>query len=91
MFFRKGMTMEKYVVLLETLVDGEPDECTLLEIYDTTEEAYERAQEEFDSLTEEELEDHDVAVGQIKEEDLDDPNDWNSYKMVDIIKVYEKE
>lgn len=83
--------MNKYVVLLESIKDNELDESDVLAICDTEEEAQQIAQKKFENLDDDYLENHDIAVGEVKEEDLDDPSDWESFKAVEVITVYEKE
>ncbi len=81
--------MVKYVVLLETLKDDDLDETEVLAVCDTEDEAQKEAQKRFEDLDDDYLEDHDIAVGEVNDEDLDDPEDWESFKYVEVITVYE--
>lgn len=83
--------MVKYLVLLETLKDGDLDESEVLAVCDTEEEANSVAQNKFEDMDDDYLEDHDIAVGEVKEEDLEDPDDWESFKVIEVTTVYEKE
>jgi hypothetical protein len=83
--------MVKYVVLLETMKDDDLDESEVLAVCDTEDEAQKAAQKRFEDLDDDYLENHDIAVGEVKEEDLEDPEDWESFKYVEVITVYEKD
>ncbi|WP_044917229.1 hypothetical protein [Butyrivibrio sp. WCE2006] len=83
--------MVKYVVLLETFKDDDLDESEVLAVCDTEDEANEVAQNKFEDFDDDYLENHDIAVGEVKEADLEDPDDWESFKVVEVTTVYEKE
>ncbi|SEM19735.1 hypothetical protein SAMN04487770_12849 [Butyrivibrio sp. ob235] len=83
--------MTKYVVMVETVIDGELDSCEDIDVFDTLAEADEVAKEEFNKLSEEELKNHDVAIGVIHDEYLENSDNWFTYKEVNIEKIYEKE
>ena len=77
--------MVKYLVLLEALKDGDLDESEVLAVCDTEEEANRVAQSKFEVLDDDYLENHDIAVGEVKEEDLEDSDDWESFKVIEVI------
>ncbi|WP_026527151.1 hypothetical protein [Butyrivibrio sp. VCD2006] len=81
--------MTKYVVLYETFKDGELDEAESLGFFDTKEEADKLAQEKFEQMSDDELKDHDLAVGEVDEKNLAEAGVWDSFTEVEVLTVYE--
>ena len=73
--------MEKYMIVKEDdkLVYEQ------LKILDSYDEAFAEAEEMYASMSEEERTAYSVWVGEIREEDLQVPEDWLSFKEVSVL------
>ncbi len=83
--------MIKYVVLLDTLKDGEMNESESLGFYDTREEAEKMALDKLADMAEDYLKTHEVSVGEVKKESLEDPEDWDSFREVEVVSSFPNE
>ena len=73
--------MKKYVIAKEdNRLVSEP-----LKILDSYDEAFAGAEEMYINMSEEERTAYSVWVGEIKEEDLETPGDWLSFKEVSVL------
>ena len=72
--------MEKYVISKEKLRTDGKYESEPLKILDSYDEAFAEAEEMYSNMSEEERKAYSVWVGEIREEDLEIPGDWLSYK-----------
>lgn len=73
--------MKKYVIAKEdNRLESEP-----LKILDSYDEAFAEAEEMYSNMSEEERKAYSVWVGEIREEDLEIPGDWLSFKEVSVL------
>ncbi|SEM38061.1 hypothetical protein SAMN04487770_1368 [Butyrivibrio sp. ob235] len=91
LFIKPVLNLLKYVVLLDTLKDGEMNESESLGFYDTREEADQMAVNKLADMSEDYLKNHEVSVGEVRDDSLDDPEDWNSFREVEVVSVFPNE
>lgn len=77
--------MKKYVVLYCRKTDDDRYESDVEGIFDTEEEANQRAMDVFEEMSPEDRDDCSVEVGEISEEDLDYKGEWETFTKVDIL------
>ena len=69
--------MTKYLVLE---IDNETNMCDDSDVFDTYDEAEQEAMDCLSRYSEEEFKKMDIYVVSVKEEDLEDKDDWHSFK-----------
>ena len=81
--------MIKYVALQDKKISENSYDETLLGIYDNEKDALDAAHEYNDNMPDKDKEFCEISVGSITEDDLEDKNDWESFKKVDVLWVIE--
>ncbi|WP_175475294.1 hypothetical protein [Butyrivibrio sp. ob235] len=67
------------------------NESESLGFYDTREEADQMAVNKLADMSEDYLKNHEVSVGEVRDDSLDDPEDWNSFREVEVVSVFPNE
>lgn len=80
--------MIKYAVIKVRALADETSDFEDIGIFDTEDEAFEKAEEVFANFTFEEQMSYGVEIGEISEEDLDDKDDWHSYRKIEITQMW---
>lgn len=79
--------MIKYAVIKVRALADETSDFEDIGIFDTEDEAFEKAEEVFSNFTFEEQMSYGVEIGEVAEEDLDDKDDWHSYRKIEITNI----
>lgn len=81
--------MKKYVVLKERKLDNNIIDQEAVCFFDTEDEANEKAGELNDGIPVANKDKYEVSVGIVDEADLEEPDNWETYKQVEIISIFE--
>jgi len=83
--------MIKYAVIKRKESAKDESEIEDIGIFDTEDEAFKKADEVFADFDFVELLSYKVEVGEISEDDLEDKDDWHSYRKIEIIDIKDRE
>lgn len=80
--------MFKYAVLIDTQIEKQAYEETVVGFYDTQEEAEKVAGETAVNYETPDPSKVEISVAKIDEQSLDDPNDWESFNDMETLLIY---
>ena len=80
--------MFKYAVLIDAQIEKQAYEETVVGFYDTQEEAERVAAETAVNYKASDPSKIEISVAKIDDQDLDDPNDWESFNDMETLSIY---